>query len=235
MNNFDQSSTGVNLELSCIYDTYMSRIDFDDNFTREDDQLLYTDFGQCGKNFEKNYTQDITVKDYFKLICKELYFNDVKDCFSDLHYSYGKLKECSIQDLNDFVWDMYQCNNSYDEFMEENFTPEFDVLISTGYCQGDYQEVIIPMDYWKVHGIERTEKRLKDLSDHIDNLLWDCPVCCRLEIDGEEYFLDEYLDNIYDYDKNLIVEKFKKDLQHDKKDLIIDWLADNLPDYPDYH
>ena len=171
MNNFDQSSTGVNLELDCSMDQDLARTWWEDNFTRMD--------------------------------------TDGSSAFNDRYFN-----------VDTFLF------TGGDDVDPDDFNVSKKIAIR-GYSQGDYAEIIIPTNLGFKRGF--------DFEEHCTNLFYNCPVYCRLEIDGEEYCLDEYLDNIYDYDKNLIVEKFKKDLQHDKKDLIIDWLADNLPDYPDYH
>lgn len=36
MNNYDTSTSGINLELSCFYDTHVAQCDFDENFIRID-------------------------------------------------------------------------------------------------------------------------------------------------------------------------------------------------------
>ena len=58
-NNFDQSSTGVNIELVCFYDSMLSRELFAESFKTLDknrDQWFYTDHGNYKvEDFEKTY------------------------------------------------------------------------------------------------------------------------------------------------------------------------------------
>lgn len=84
-----------------------------------------------------------------------------------------------------------------------------------GYSQGDYALV-----YYVVGDYEPTHI-------WIDHLFWDCPISGMITIDGEEYYIDEILDDPYEYDKDAIVNHFDDPY-------IKEWLADNLPEYPDY-
>ena len=65
MNNFDQSSMGVNLELNIFYDNDLSRIYFEDNFKRDQYVNDYWHFIDHG-NFEEIDLLDLSNYDFTK-------------------------------------------------------------------------------------------------------------------------------------------------------------------------
>jgi len=54
-NNFDCSSSGVNVEVDICFDTYLSQINFHDNFKKAQDNnnvLIYTDYGNIATDVD---------------------------------------------------------------------------------------------------------------------------------------------------------------------------------------
>lgn len=165
MNNFDQSSTGVNIELVAHYDSDFAQYLFDDNFVR-----VETD-GSSAFN------------DYYRNVGTWLYI-DEKSVDPD---NYNKSKTVAIR----------------------------------GFCQGDYAEIIVPTNL--------SFKRGFDFQTYFENLFYRAPVYARIEIDGEEYYLDEYLSDLYQWDRAEVITGFEKNFNHDKKDIVMKWLEENLP------
>lgn len=246
-NNYDQSSSGLNLELTCFRDTERSYMEFEESFKRVKDGLwVYTNFGNVSDEFNlsdaNNY--QFTVKEFKKAFIKSY------DSSLSAYYigkPFGKLTKAELIEL-------LECQ-AYDsdeiaDFYKDNFKPLFDIVKTRGYCQGDYAEVIITPSYKKyLSGNGQDYDTIADkVSDNIDRLFWDAPIYCRLSVDDEiEFYLDQYLTDCYKWDKDQLITQFKivqTDLFYktdasnfeslEQLDSVLGFLADNLPDYPDY-
>lgn len=238
MNNFDCSSSGINLEFSCFRDNDLSRLYFEEAFIRDGDQLIYTE-GNFSE-WEKEYT--FTLEELKSALIDQLVGQfyaldelkaDVKDHTGE---SWSKVKK---QELVDYLIDDYFSPQCWLEFCQKaGFNPNFDIVISRGYCQGDYKEVIIPHKFWECIGVKKPECVQSNLGDTIANLLWDSPIYCRLTINDEEYFIDQDMADCYNWDKSealVIAEKqLGDDFTAEQKAYIMAWLVKNLPDCPDY-
>jgi hypothetical protein len=98
------------------------------------------------------------------------------------------------------------------------------VVSIVGHSQGDYSAVIVPTNLGYERGF--------NFEEYFTNLFYNCPLYCRITVDGEEYYLDEELG--YDYDTDKIEEVAFKLIKHDRKDEIISWLSAHLPNQPKY-
>lgn len=95
---------------------------------------------------------------------------------------------------------------------------------TTGYSQGDYCTV-----FGKSELIDD-----KSVQDDIKHMLWDTPICCRIYVDGEEYYVDSEMDDRYRYDKSEVIRIMKSLMGNNWDDQIEEYLEDNLPDQPEY-
>jgi hypothetical protein len=97
-----------------------------------------------------------------------------------------------------------------------------------GYSQGDYVEVIVPRNLGFKKGF--------DFADYFQKLIYRSPVYARLTVNGEDDFFnfEEYTEDQYSYDKNEFLVIAEKHIDHDKKQIILDFLAANLPADLDY-
>lgn len=245
-NNFDQSSCGLNLELTCFRDTDRSRNDFEDSFTRVSDQLwIYTENGNVSDNFSlsdpANY--EFTLKG-----CKDALLKS--DCIEYLnetaHSVAGKpFKALNKVQMLNFLNEWFSYTSGLVDFLQENFTPLFETMTTHGYHQGEYAQIIITPAFKRflIDNGTTFEKSKDNLQTTIDHLFWDAPIYCRLSVndDNLELFLDEYLTDCYEWDKDQLIADFTtKDRQflalpEDQQNLIAEFLTDNLPDYPDYN
>jgi hypothetical protein len=123
-----------------------------------------------------------------------------------------ELKDISIQKHYEYLASTYSWISFQDKI-------EHDWYITKGYSQGDAVMII------KVDG-ELTESYKK----YIDNILWDLPISLRIEVDDKEYYEDDFLDDIYEYNKNDVTEKVKN--HKELSEYVKEWVIDNLPDYP---
>jgi len=232
--NFDQSSTGVNLELACVHNTDLSRIYFDDDIEileyagiTKGSLLLYTEGGEF-EDFEKDFELD--QKDFkivFKAIIKEIYCGNKKDFLDDWAYYIGcYLIQATKDNMREF-WENVS-DDCFFDFIEEYADLNYKTIDIHGSCQGDYGKVIVPKESFLYNS--------ENCHEYLNNLVFDAPLSIRLEVDEVEYYLDQELKDLYNYDKDEVLEIAKKELQgHEKLAYILEWLDDNLPEYPEYN
>ncbi len=232
MNNFDCSSTGINVELDCYRDNDLARIWFEDSFTcisRDSISLINERFRGVNilaydqPNFELYSLENwkIPTKTELHGLILEKLFNgcsgtfdtETKDTFRKPSYKLSKAE------LLEFLSSVYE--DDYKEFIVRNFKPKFKIVGSRGYRQGDYVEVV--------------HMRTEDLN--FDNELWDSPVSCRLTINEEEFYIDSEMKNLYDYDINevkSIIEKLVGESNIQDKALAIKEAHALLPIEPEH-
>ena len=200
--NYDTSTQGVNLELSCFYDSDLSHSFFEDDIERigKTDDFFYISWGEYSLDdfFFVQNTQE------FRKAFEEDYHEITDENMDDL------VKNYSLD--ADFPW------------VEEKY-PSIEVR---GYSQWDYAKVY--------YNPECLNERFwaKEFREYLHHLFYDAPVYCRLQIDGEELYFDEYMKNTYEYDKDDILHIARDNIKHDKKEYILQWLGDNLPEHPEY-
>jgi len=244
-NNFDHSSTGTNLELSCVWDTYLSQHYFDESFSilqyssyRQNSILFFSQYGNIDvSDFDfkdvSNY-ENVTPKALLKALIKCEGFTDYSD-IKDLLLEVGTTSDT----LDDLCYSIdYYLGEELDEFLKENFTPNYAIIESIGYSQGDYSEVIIPKQVIETYKGQTIETIGNYLSEDIDHLIWDAPLYCRLTINNDdEVYIDSLFDDRYTYDKDTILDNVDKLLSNytdQQKEQIKGFLMEELPDNPDY-
>lgn len=197
MNNFDQSSTGLNIEVSAFYDTDLSRFYFEEAFftIKEGSKNLLVYCEGNFSDFEKEYT---FTKEALKHAWNEYNNIPAKRAvygFSDkMGFSYSKATK---QDLVDFIKE--ELYYSYEWYMfckKSGFKANYDIVVSRGYSQGDYKEVIVPHKFWDCIGTPKPLDVQSDLGTYIGNLLWDCPIHARFTVNNSEFDIAESIDDI---------------------------------------
>ena len=232
MNNFDQSSTGVNIELSVFRDICLSQLYFDDYFFKVGDDLIYS--GDNFSDFEKGYT--FTKPDLLVAWAEVESKNDFLENFrTKMGFGYSKATK---QDLIDYIQGELYYKKDWLEFCNKaGFKPNFDIVASRGYSQGTYSEVIVPHSFWEAVGIEKPSDVQQSLGSAIDNLLWNAPIHCNLEVNGKEYQIGYELKDSYEWDKEEVLKIVKRliapDFSESEQKIIMDYLVVNLPEYPD--
>ncbi len=255
MNNFDQSSSGVNLELNISFDADRANHDFEESFYilqhsgyRQNSILVFNQFG----NFDvtgftltslDNYkVVELTTKQIFKAFYNYQYPTNIDQDLQACDISGIKelLQDLQIENLNtldqsevlEAIETNLYCEDSFQEFLKDTFTCNYLIMESRGYAQGDYSQIIIPaqvLESYKDQTLEQIENTLQDVIDH---LLWDQPLYARLTIDEEEFYIDEHLKDEYQYDQDEIKQVLADHLEHEQKESIIDWVVANMPDHP---
>ena len=240
-NNYDRSSTGLNLELSCFLDADRSRMDFEDNLQKFNysDLYAYTEGGQINTDFSGSAILRLfdigSGKDLLKAFLVEYkvtLFEEIRDLLNQ----YNVKPSDSIENIFDLIKaEIYYSGDIWD-FLSGNFDHLYDVVTVTGYCQGDREDVILLPEFWALTGLEKTKEKINNMQEYIQHLFYDAPLYCRLTVNGTEYNADDFIKDPYEYDKQEIIAGYKRlfsEYTEDEQNQILDFLENNLPDYPD--
>ena len=251
MNNFDKSSSGVNLELNISFDLDRSQREFNESFViLNTGELVFNQYG----NFDfsdfsltdlDNYdlsgcTVKSIFKDYYNFKYPTNIDNDLKatdyTCVKELiMYLDISFNDLDVNGLLEAIETDLYCDNDFAKFLSDNYSKNYVTLVSRGYSQGDYKEIIIPVKVIKDFGGKTADQVGELLQTTIGHMLQDSPLYAILEIDNEEFYIDEHLKDEYQYDQDEIKEILSKHLEHEQKAYIIKWVADNMPSDPAYY
>lgn len=202
VNNYNKSSTGINIEGNFFYDNDLGRMYFKESFEEIKDSLfLYT----CNGEIKNDIT--FTVKGKKSDIVK--YLDSIVMDFD--------WKDESKDTLLDEVIDRNNVSlSNYEEIKKElkeygitliSSTP-IEKIITRGYSQGDYAEVLyFPEKLKELWGNDVNESSLQE---DINHLFWDLPIYGSLEVNGVDFHYEE---NLYEWERekfiNTIMEQYK--------------------------
>ena len=213
MNNFNMSSTGINIETNIGYDEIMGQINFDENINRVDvngvEYFVYSDYG--------NIDTDISIDDLIK------YDLESNTLLNDLKVYHNK-EDIKKEDYQEY-FDMLEDDLSYMDLeeiqevlydMSVPYTTHYKIVNITGYSQGDYASVIILTDKLKeVWGVAKLN--IVDVKQNITNYFYDTPLRAVVTVNNEDYFIEGY-DGYYQFDYSK--EEVIKALIHDTPNTI---------------
>jgi hypothetical protein len=222
MNNFNQSSTGENVEFSVFYDTDNAQHYFKDFLEGADGtqvEHIHKDIyllGDSSKPYYKKSTLNkmtkaalIELDQDYELLCPYNYNDTTKQELV------SALSEVTIKRYYEYLCKMH----SWYE-LRDHFTHDFH--ISRGYSQGDLVYVIA------IDGFYDGQEA------YLDKLFWGTPLYAQIYINDEPIIGDSYeiFGDEYSYDKDKLIN-----LVNNKPDSTISaigkrWLADNLPSEP---
>lgn len=210
INNFDNSSSGVNLDLTLIRDENLSHFDYEDNFETliQSALLFYTDFRQkeC----------PVYISDIFNF--KNLSKGVLWDMYESLGLGYDSTitKKEIVDDLSVLS---ISCLSKRDfDYVLKNapLKKGLKIVGCFGYSQGDYIRVLCD---------ESDDRAL------FEKIIYDCPITAILSIDDDEFYFNYYMKDSYNYDKTELMQIASEKIQHAKKDYIMAWLDENLPSF----
>lgn len=231
MNNFNFSTTGVNIEFSAHYSIDLSSMYFEDEFEvigrnkrGETSKLLYTAGGE--------YKFSGSLEDYYvypegtniREVLIQLFQwsgESAVDFVDTIDYVVGvNSRKLSLEDINEVAKYIFG-DEYFEEWLENVCENTLESIGVYGYCQGDYCEV-----YY--HKGEKVD------SGYFRNLVYGSPVSGSIGIDDEEYLIDEMLSDSYSWDKREVLEYMQANIEHSKLEYIMEWLDENLPEYLNY-
>ncbi len=246
MNNYDISSSGTNIEMVCIFDSFEARNTYRDNITKVNgDTFLSTNTGNATKAYDIPKSTKTIFKDFVNHFYagneQELGFEDIKFLINDLerYVDITPLKNCSPQTLCEGILNLMGNKRELDDFLESYYAAKFFSVVSRGYSQGDHEEVFITFEELEARNLPATEESAKSLSQAVDNLLWDAPLFVRITVDEKEFVLSDHIKDRYHYEERELIECAEKqlsqsDLTKHQQDLVINWLHSSLPASPVY-
>ena len=201
------------IEIRVFHDADIARMDFEDNFN-------VIEHNSYSKTFTVIYEDDapdsvaelfdftgITEKDFrnamWSYVSSQEYSSGYRHTMRDFIAEYGGY------DWRDAFIEMLEQYSSIYEYAKEEtldllenlagFKELYTVFSSTGYSQGDYCNVLVK---------NTTLAEFKDsesFQSMVNNLIWDSPIYARLEVDGEEHYLEEHLTDGYRWNKEEVM------------------------------
>ena len=213
----NKAHNAVEFTLRVGYDNDLSQIYFDD-FKAE------VDSGNGLMFYGRNGVDYLVLGDVCKPFFKKSQLNKMKkDELISLCYDLGiyinddYTKNDLIDELSQITIEDYY-KNHYDN------TPWHDLECSftiRGYCQGDALKVLLLDD---ANPLYYTESFLQ-------NLFYDTPFYATATFLGQEIYLGEYSNSVYEYDKDEIINNFSNQYNGVYKQRLITFLENSLPDY----
>lgn len=223
------------LETNIFFDSDLSRMyfeDFIDNAGGDCEVLTLTgrdgvDFIVCGEDLEKPH-------------------------FKKSHLT--KMSKAELLELADFIFNYsYWCD--YSEHTKAELINELKSVSVADYCKAHYEQTRwhdLERDF-TIYGYSQGDAvavKLVDApkwvnKDYLTHLFYDSPLFCRVTItdnltgDEIELYLDENLEDLYNYDEDELQTIFadmleKEDIIPENKEALKALFADSLPSYPDY-
>lgn len=242
-NNFDVSSTGLNLELS-IYRCLSTAGVWWDDFVQDadglSDRLIYRD-NRGGVNFIV-LCRDKDALFYPLDELEKMEQERLENLWDSYDVGlYTDISEMSVSELAAEIHAYVTVEAAYNLLAEvinwQSLPYDF---IATGYSQGDAVKVLIHDD-GEGESIDWYESRKNIFTrQHIENLLYDVPIQGNLIVNGLEFYLDEMDLDPYETDKDKIIDtlytEVKDNTQLTTAELhqIEKWLQTNVPDYIDH-
>lgn len=228
-NNYDTCIEMEDCELACYYDGDLASMDWRDNFKviqhdgyRSTAIYLYTGMDEMELPryaSELIDLSEVTEKEA-REFCRQYFNGSFADCVRWKMYVADTWKDAAIELL-----DKMDLAHVITDGIPDIGEPLFNVVSIRGYSQGDYALVLYQHEESGFLSDEETARKV------FQNLCFDAPVCCRLTVDGEEHFLDHYLSDSYEWDKDEVLEGAKK---QGLSEAVLEWLGANLPEHPDY-
>lgn len=184
--------TENNIEILCGYDHDLANIEYDDflenlpgyKFYKDRDVLVIGEL--TNKHFKKWKLQKMKKADL-----QELYLQ-INESYGD-EYTKKELVDELMYTTHEEYYNMY-CRETYFHNIECDFTV-------VGFSQGDYKKVIILKDSPDVEYINK---------ELLTNLIYCSPVTVLVTVDDENTYIDEYLDDRYNVDKDDIINAIDK-------------------------
>lgn len=229
-NNYDTSKTGTDIDLSVFCDTQLSRDYFEENFSviqhsgyQKTACYFYTDCGQVEKPDSLSDCYDFSecTKKDFRAFCIDYCEQSPRDTIEEKFYRFETWQDFAKEILNSDIGIYEACRDGFPTI--KNAKERFYVVGVSGYSQGDYALILCKENEY----LSDTRKA----QSLFTNLLYDCPICCRLTVNNEEYFLDHDMRSSYEYDTEEILTIAKK---QGVPAPAIEFLEENLPENPEY-
>ncbi len=212
-NNYNMSDTGISVEVDVFGDCSISSSDFTENFEAyEKDVYFYTEWGQ----YEPKNVKEIIYKQTLKRDLVEFFLEDEDTLYSWTKTEIRAMSKDTLIDLANEVLDEMGLEEADVFAGSHGWTIELDNyewVTTRGYSQGDYAQVLV-----------LTELMDENISGTIDNLFWDTPITAKVDLNGEEFFLE--LKDCYHYDRDEAIKAVEEMFTPEQGAVIVGLLPD---------
>ncbi len=232
-NNFDKSSTGTDIEISCFRDTDLSRMYFEEEIEiLQHSGYSTTSVGYFNGQGDKSDTVKMTLKGTTAAILAAA--RHYTSAYSDIVAASGdELEEVKAEIIGQFE-DIDLIHYALDRLPEIEgleIVPNKNIIVLTtrGYSQGDYAKVMYcPEDLEKCWG---NYPKQESIQEQVNHLYWDAPIYCRFTINGTEYIYDDMPEaDMYDFKREKFIQYVAKE-----SGIKAETLESFVPEYPDYN
>lgn len=177
-----------------FYDTHQAHCDFDENFVRYQDKYIFTDYGNLPGDWEPEYITP-SKAEIIKALDSQEFFDgwrrtSWREYFKD--YADKPVSRATKAELDEFL----RHYDGNDILKEEYYKKNYEVIVTRGYSQGDYAEVIIPHALAQVWGVKSLN--FDAIQEQVNRLFWDTPI--YWEFEGE--VLSVFMTDPYEWDED---------------------------------
>ena len=242
----EEDDNEPHIEFTVQYDNERAQADFDEFFntveqsnSRGSSIYEYTECGNISPAFDGSLEHFYKFNDADKAEIFSILYQQMQDDYPGFEGMRDFIRDTDIHNnpitaLIEFLGQDYSLKEAIEDKIEPvnelDITSRFTIINTTGHCQGDFATVIVnTAKYEKMTGRELEGTTLQSLKTDIDNLFWNQPVYARLEIDGEETSLEEFLSDSYRWNPSEIIQGLK-DLPKKTLELI----KELIPSEPEY-
>jgi len=199
------------------------------------------DFSECSEKDFRAFVWDTQCAQadyrasYYKTYDPVSSYENARNMVDEMMTTHDTWKDYAISIIDDEDISIYIRDDHFPDIDNSKLVVEW--LSVRGYSQGDYADIILwESSIWKSFNPENKEplprdKILSTMRSHFENLVFNQPIYCRLEVDGEEFYFDQKIKDVYEWDTDEIIEiartKFKL------SEPVLKWLEENLPDHPE--
>jgi len=227
MNNYNECKDAENIELHVFQDGDLARHCFEEEFhviqySGCRDLFIAEYLPGCGERQIYSITDcyDLSIptrREFRKFAIDYMQTENMtfRDLVQDMFYCHGNWKDYAIEFLNDKSWNEVARDGL--PFIAKG-CEVFSIEHVTGYSQGDYGYIFVPGDC--------TIKR-----NDLENLIYSSPVSIRLEVDGDDHYIE--LADCYEYEKDHVFALIREQVKGLSVNAM-EWIEENLPEYPEY-
>lgn len=234
INNYNTNKHGDDIEINIFYDLWASQTRLSEQMQQiEEGFYFFKDYGNFSlddNNLFNVITPDLSNitglnKAQFKAIKHDLIRWAINEIKADFGIDFDDIKNL-IDDFNYFAHHCENDNQCFIDFIDEVITNRldkqnkdyyqalldcdlidcnFEIIGLSGYSQGDYLEVLyLITDDWET---TKDSKKMKEILHHI---CFDCEIYGIITINEHEFFVPDFLEDYYFWDKDDFFDSFKK-------------------------
>lgn len=230
MNNYNCSTSGISIGIDTFYDGDMGRINWQENFERYYGDSTYINTYTNEKIV--HFDDMVQINDYTG--ARECLFDHFlyEDAFEDFDSDEDALAEIQAnyeypKDLEVYLETLEYYNIKYEKLYFE--------VVTKGYSQGDYAEVLILNSIREAYGIKDDVDLENHFQQDIDSMFWDAPITARATINDEEFY-SETFDGMYEiygerqWDSGVFIEEVIDSFPNLDEELLRKELTAIVPD-----